>query len=90
MTSTQKITYRWFERNHLGEPLPLCRYSRELTDDESSLHMLAQASDRITITEAPEPPMTKLQFRLRRFFIGLTLIVAFSCAVTCFEMWGAK
>ena len=44
MTQTAKITFRWADRNHIGEPLPVMRHNIEWThDDGKTLAMLSDA-----------------------------------------------
>lgn len=61
MTSTAKITFRWFDRNNLGEPLPITRHGcTELSFDESDGKLLANASEGLQTLGMPYPHATLL------------------------------
>jgi len=51
MTHTAKITFRWADRNRIGEPLPITRHGLEWTEDDGIT--LAKLSDAVVRPETP-------------------------------------
>jgi len=84
MTQTAKITFRWADRNGIGEPLPIMRHGIEWTEDDGkTLAMLSDAletprpyvhADLITETRLTRSELAKI---IGVFMIGCFTLLGF-------------
>ena len=83
MTDTARITYRWFDRNNLGEPLPVVRHGIGWTHDIPEPPANAPTHPELPRNAYPfESVITenRLQWKDLRWFLPLLAISCFAFA----------
>ena len=75
MTTTARITFRWADRNHIGEPQPICRHDITWTvDDGKTLAMLSDAQPQPQPQSQPLGPFKPQLIELPKPYIHATLL----------------
>ena len=83
MTDTARITYRWFDRNNLGEPLPVVRHGIGWTHDKVQTPANAPSGIQTPAMSYPfETVITESRFQWKdlKWFLPLLAISCFAFA----------